>query len=265
MHERRINEIDRLIKEKLESGTPAVPKDLWNKIAHELDQYTVRPEPRVSKTVSMRKSKLWISVAATLILAVTAGIVIEDIIDQQKELEYLAPLSQSSPPFPTQAIKVGPEREAAETRLAQNNTSSSAASTSEKLHVVYEEDSTWKGTRRNEENPTNHHAAESLDTESVILDKSVTDTRYRLLSEAEPSPIVNTRDAYLVQMAEVKYIELQSYNQPDDLNKVEGLSMSNLLNFVVSKVDKREEKFIKFSNDPEGSIRIDFNLASNKK
>src|SRR5690606_29438940 len=42
--------------------------------------------------------------------------------------------------------------------------------------------------------------------------------------------------------------------------------VSNILNYVVGAVDQREEKLVTFSNDGEGSLKLDFNfsLAKNK-
>ncbi len=40
--------------------------------------------------------------------------------------------------------------------------------------------------------------------------------------------------------------------------------VSQLLNFVVGTVDRREEKAVLFSSDSEGSIKIEFNLARNR-
>src|SRR3546814_20753313 len=43
--------------------------------------------------------------------------------------------------------------------------------------------------------------------------------------------------------------------------------VSNILNYVVGAVDQRDEKLVTFSNDGEGSLKLDFNfsLAKNKK
>lgn len=41
--------------------------------------------------------------------------------------------------------------------------------------------------------------------------------------------------------------------------------VSQLLNFVVGTVDRREEKAVQFSSDSEGSIKIEFNLARNRR
>lgn len=46
--------------------------------------------------------------------------------------------------------------------------------------------------------------------------------------------------------------------------KNEGFGVSRILNLVVAQVDKRPEKFISFSDDEEGSIKVDFNLAHYK-
>ena len=40
-----------------------------------------------------------------------------------------------------------------------------------------------------------------------------------------------------------------------------SVRMSDMLNFMVAQVDKREEKFIYFSDSDEGSIKIDLNLG----
>src|SRR5690606_8845639 len=46
-----------------------------------------------------------------------------------------------------------------------------------------------------------------------------------------------------------------------------SLGLSTILNYVVSTVDQREEKLVTFSNDGEGSLKLDFNfgLAKNRK
>src|SRR5690606_33105912 len=47
----------------------------------------------------------------------------------------------------------------------------------------------------------------------------------------------------------------------------QAFGLSNILNYVVGTVDQRDEKLVTFSNDEEGSLKLDFNfgLAKNKK
>jgi len=76
-----------------------------------------------------------------------------------------------------------------------------------------------------------------------------------------PTHTVNRLDAEALSIKEAEDTDSRRQKAPA---ADQGFGVSRLLNMVVAQVDRRPEKFMSFSHDEEGSIKIDLNLAQNR-
>jgi hypothetical protein len=69
-------------------------------------------------------------------------------------------------------------------------------------------------------------------------------------------------EEYLV--SELESDDDQGGDRSEENQTRSRFGISKLLNLMVAQIDKRDERFISFSNDEEGSLKVDFKLAQAK-
>lgn len=262
------NEFDRQLAGRFENFRPDVPNGLWDKIASTLD------EQEQSNIVLIKQRRRfptrWIAVAASLL--VVSGMVywynrpvavtyLQNAAAQVEEAEIPAVEERIPEPEPmaepldTERLKQlfakrnrpaksenEPEMKIAERlRVAETPRVDRSAGTTDNQPLT--DDVTALPTQR---------VARS--DESVIppsTPPAIDETVAATVPDIQPPVVLEDEEETLLAASEAG-------KQP--------FGVSNILNYVVGAVDQREEKLVTFSNDGEGSLKLDFNfsLAKNK-
>lgn len=257
-------EFDRQVHDKFKNFTPEVSTNLWSKIEEQL----AREAPR--KVVPMVKkrgglSTWWMAVAATLLIAcgvaywyqrpteVTflygkakteeAEVVIPTVADLPAEIPEVAlePIDRErwKQLFTKKEPKVS---KTIPTPLEEESTEEAAMKADEPMR--------WVAT--DEKQPEKPLAGQQTEANMAMDAATVLDEALAKVPDVQP----------LVVFDEDEETMLASV-----VDSKQSFGLSNILNYVVGTVDQREEKLVTFSNDSEGSLKLDFNfgLAKNRK
>ncbi len=257
------NDFDRQLKEKFEGFRPEVPAGLWDKIA-------TRLEPSDERVVAMipkrrRFARRWLSVAALLLM----GIGVAYWYNRPVAVTYLQGAQETlalAPAEPMQADTADQEPipdpvpldvERLKRLFAKKHRTATAETGAAPVRTV-------------------ESAADNRDANLRIADN---DSRQQVpvsqeaKAELRPSPLPDASPQPEEALARVPDIEplIPEEEEESLLAAVHGekpaFGISTILNYVVGTVDQREEKLVTFSNDSEGSLKLDFNfgLAKNRK
>ncbi len=257
-------DFDRQLKEKFDGFRPKVPAGLWHKIATQLDT------EGVDRAVAMapkrgRFAMRWLSVAALLLM----GIGVAYWYDRPVAVTYLqgaAGAATQAPAQPVQAEKpdeapipdpVPLDVERLKRLFAKKDHKERDAAKTAPSRVVESAVET---------NATNLRVAEN-NTQPAVRDREVA------MPTSTPHPPVDVSPQPEEALARVPDIEPLIPDEEEEslLASTHGekpaFGISTILNYVVGTVDQRDEKVVTFSNDGEGSLKLDFNfgLAKNKK
>ena len=247
------NQFDEQLREKFEGFRPDAPAGLWEKIAAELDEQ--HPRRR-------RVPTWWMAVAATIV--VVSGIVYWQ--NRPVSVTYLHARAEE-PVFPAQK-STEPVASAAPVDTAELPAEPLDL---EKLrHVFAKRERNISDKKRLRVQEPVEQSAEVLgsaaspqlashETEVAPADRSLrpgdtlkkVNTAITAVPPIEPPVVLEEEETMLASSDPAK--------QP--------FGVSSILNYVVGTVDQRDEKLVTFSNDEEGSLKLDFNfsLARNKK
>ncbi len=247
------NDFDRRVAGKFENFRPEVPSDLWDKIASKLD------EQEQGSMVPIKRPRQfptwWISVAASVV--VICGVV----------YWYNRPVAV------TYLQNPAAHAEAPDTPLAEGPTPEPVPAVEpldmDRLKQLFAKRNR-KPTNENKQEPTvaetpyTDNDAAATDSRPPVAEEAVSSTPVLAKNDAPTEePVVATVPAIqppvAVEEEETLLAATEASRQP--------FGVSNILNYVVGAVDQREEKLVTFSNDSEGSLKLDFNfnLAKNKK
>lgn len=254
-------EFDQQLRKKFEDFRPEAPRGLWDKIAAQLDAEespSVVPAPAKPRQFPT----WWMAVAATLL--VVCGVLYWQ--NRPVSVTYLH--------AHVDAVKE-PEEAVVEPRAPEEVPEPVAEPLDlERLSRLFAK---RNGKRKVEERP--QRVVREHQPEEVV---SVGDVEPRQLVTSGPKTpsfdmLSRQRDSLEsgeIELAGVPAIEPLVVLEAEEetmLASVEQtkqpFGLSNILNYVVGTVDQRDEKLVTFSNDEEGSLKLDFNfgLAKNRK
>lgn len=264
MNRDKNNDFDRQLAGKFENFRPEVPNGLWDKIASKLDeqeQHNVVPIKQ-----RRRFPTWWLATAASVLLVcgivywynrpVTVTYLQSPVAHVQ---EVAAPVVEEPKPQPV------PEVNPLDVdRLKQLFSKGNRGPKNQK----HQEMQIARATPADK--PT-----ESVDNQPVITEEAISPTQVLAKNEEPAMPITANRPA----IGEAVAATVPDIQPPVVLEEAEEtllaateeskqpFGVSNILNYVVGAVDQRDEKLVTFSNDGEGSLKLDFNfsLAKNKK
>lgn len=272
LYNNKDKEFDSYIKEKLENAEVKVPAFLWDSIEKELEL----EQPQIVETPSKEKKKSKIlylyysgAIAAVLCLFIGIGIFYQSDFNAVKTTKDLNAESE---------LKISES-------LPETSSPNLASSSewTESAPILIEEKSHWKGNIRleNTKSPILTHEDIEISTDETIQKIDLPVQYAQILSKPQLANLEVSKDLELLHSSEAfiahssEIIEKNSTSPatPNSLSEsmdIEGSQntprgVSRILNFVVATVDKREEKFIYFTQDKEGSIKAELNLALNKK
>lgn len=256
-------EFDLFIKEKLGNTKVEIPENLWNSIEEKLES------PVVPFKTSQKKSAYkWIyisSIAATL--CVFLGLFLYKSNETSEnapgaENPLISEATPSSTPTPT---PIGEEM------VIPN----------EVPQVLMEKEESWKGNVRMEGISKQNELSILAETDSkgegerdeerkgeiLLMEYAKTERRIEL-EEIEMKPVIQLANLP-IEKNENNFKNPATNSLISESMIIESLnetpsSVSRILNFMVATLDKRDEKFIHFTQDKEGSIKAELNLAFNK-
>lgn len=259
------NEFDRQLAGKFENFRPEVPGGLWDKIAATLDK---QEQDNVIPIKHQRRFPTWwISVAASALLV--CGIVYW--YNRPVTVTYLQnPVVQheeqaDAPVIEEPVVEPGPVIEPVDVdRLKQLFARRNRKTKSEN------QPETQVAEPQHIDRP-----AEGIDSPLLIADRTISpedplatndgsatssSAGRPAIGEAVAATIPDIQPPVVLEEDEETLLAATEEPKPP-------FGISNILNYVVGTVDQRDEKLVTFSNDGEGSLKLDFNfgLAKNKK
>lgn len=259
-------EFDRLMREKFENFNPEVPKGLWDKIAATLDAN----ESDINKVVppAAKKpstSRWWMSAAAAAFICAFVYWIyrpVEIIQLQGKKAAEQAQAPLTAEPeshkaeIPSDPLNFEPIKSFVAKRVSKADI--------EQLQTPLED-----------QQQTEKH--KSLSRMEKGEPRMLTVTQSQSIEQEIPAgelvsqPVaVNPPTEYAATVPDIQPLIVLADEEETMLASADNkqpFGMSSILNIVVGTVDQREKKIVKFSNDDEGSIKVDFNfgLAKTRK
>ena len=234
MKKRIEHDFDTQMRRKFDDYNVEVSPALWGKITEELDAQ----KSAVVRTLPVRAKsyRTWWA-AAALVLCGSFG---WWMVQENTETVYLQAFQQEVPVLPSvregsSTLEVMETVEETKQPMATNPTTTAKtkhtrfAAEEQKAAVSMEQH--WK-------------APKEIDKTTQFASVVHSDARW---SHKEITPVASLKGSTTIKRK--------------DSRDLGSFSVSNMLNFVVAQVDKREEKLISFSDNEEGSILIDFNLG----
>ncbi|MEC3880713.1 hypothetical protein [Parapedobacter sp. 10938] len=258
------NDFDRKLAGKFDNFHPEVPNGLWDKIASKLDEQEqggIIPVKRHGRFPTW-----WISVAASVLLV--CGIVywynrpvavtyLQSPMAHVEETEVLV-VEEPAVPAPTvEPLDIDRLKRlfAKRNRAPKNENKPETLET--KTPSIERPAETSGGTITiTEETPTSTHALAKNGEPAAIPSAE----QQSLTEEAVAATVPDIQPPVMLEEEEETLLAAaEASKQP--------FGVSSILNYVVGAVDQRDEKLVTFSNDGEGSLKLDFNfsLAKSKK
>lgn len=257
-------EFDRQLADKFKDFKPDVPAGLWDRIATQLDAQESRPVATLKK--KRRFPTWWISVAAAVL--VVCGIA----------YWYNRPI-----PVTYLQARIAPEEEASEPVvdvITEEPVPSAEPLDIAQLKRVFAKKNRKAGNneRRDHIATAGQHAnlpnkpveAQQLATTEIEPPKGTSTTTIPATGTL-PAQQAITSEEVIAAVPDIQPLVVSEEEEETLLASAndsrQPFGISNILNYVVSAVDQREEKLVTFSNDDEGSLKLDFNfsLAKNRK
>lgn len=232
----------------MERFSPDVPAGLWEKIETGLVSGKVREE---GKTIRLRAKSSWWAAAAVVL---TVGLM-SYWFTRPAETIYLH--GKTAAVKDTAAVLHAAGKEG-------HNPTDTSASRMVSVETVAARKTNRPGSRRGM--PPTLETPDKIPSPEPVL-----------MALPLPAPPKNDPKSIPVpDSVEMRIVEVPDLQPPVVLEDVEEemlastaqtnpLGVSRLLNFLVGAVDTREEKAVTFSSDSEGSLKIEFNLARNRK
>jgi len=253
-------EFDKQLREKFEGFRPEAPNGLWDKIATQLDAEESRFI--VSTRVKPRRFPTWwMAVAATLLIVCSvlywqnrpvSVTYLHAHVDTAKEPEKAV----VEPITPAEA----PETVAEPLDL-------------ERLRRLFAKRNGKGKVEARPQVETHERQVEEVAREEDVERQQLATSESKALSFDEPSRLRDSLEREKAEIASVPAIEPLVVLEEEETmlasteQTKQPFGLSNILNYVVGTVDQRDEKLVTFSNDEEGSLKLDFNfgLAKNRK
>jgi len=261
-------EFDNKLREKLDAYHPEVAPQIWDRIQTELDQ---KQETVVLGVQEVRKFQ-WSKWAAAAVFLIAVG-AIYFMINQPQDVIYL------NAHAPAQTIDKPEITEKPLSPATNQSTESGGKKLSADLQTISRFlATTFQATEKNSRDEdevmdqelnrmamNTAHIQTTLPEPSQDLitgnvdEKVILDENALASVQIDPEPSVSTGNLDNTQ-GEVLRSEVAGHIE-DETHLRSRFGVSKLLNLMVAQIDKRDKKFVSFSNDEEGSLKIDFNLA----
>lgn len=253
------NEFDKQLREKFEGFRPEVPGGLWDKIAAQLDAeepHSVVPMPK------RRRLPAWWMAAAAITL-VTCGVLYWQ--NRPVSVTYLhahvdavaAPEKAIEPSAPAKAPEPVAEPLDLERLRRVFAKRSRKVKVSEREQVV-----------NSQRQPEEALSAITVEPQQLAMREPTSPSSDLLLQQQDTLENKETEIAGVPDIEPLVVLEDEEETMLASTEQTkQPFGLSNILNYVVGTVDQRDEKLVTFSNDEEGSLKLDFNfgLAKNKK
>lgn len=288
---------DEMLRQKMTGHQPEVSASLWSRIQEELDQQTQPEKPTTSMRERTSSRKPWYRIGAAAAIILLAGAWLWQK-QAGSEVIYLKSDTPARPstesrlskidPFPAYSVDTGQSDSIQQAPDKPNDKLADDLQTiSQVLAAVLER--TERKTQQAEVKPetTNHQIKTPDETQSHVETAFHTEPRTTIdtrvgspgspgnlspgstsLSAGLSEPQLAYTDTHPIVIveelntslpgAEEATIEADRKMQPES-------GVSRLLNLMIAQIDRRSEKLISFSSDDEGSIKIDLNLAHNRR
>jgi hypothetical protein len=231
------NEFDRLFKDRLGDAEVQPSANLWDSIAPQ-----IAPKKK-------RHTGLYWSAAATVLIAVSAGLLFKP---QEKIALHAPEVLQSAQSSNTQPLNDKDNTDAtSETIYANAEPSENVVAAPVDAPVVSSMDVTAGVKENNDERvqpseAENHHIITNAVQEPSL---AIAQTAPALVQE----PSVNEAEFSAEEVATMAFEEPASRPQE---SRTRIRNAGDLVNFVVEKLDKREQKFVEFRTDEDESSSL---------
>jgi len=253
------NAFDKQLQEKFEGFRPEVSKGLWDKIAVQLDADEARFIVRTP--IKRRRFTTW-WMAAAAILAVCGVLYWQN---RPVAVTYLHAHVDTT---------VVPGKNVAESPKSIEVAEPVAEPLDlERLRKVFAKRS-HKVKTKGDQPPVREERRqpeEASFAKAVEFEERATGELGNLSTDRFLQRLPDSLEAVIAGVPDIEPLVVLEEEEETMLAATEGVKqpfgLSNILNYVVSTVDQRDEKLVTFSNDEEGSLKLDFNfgLAKNRK
>lgn len=264
-------EFDQKLKHKLEDYRPTVPPMIWDNIQEELDN---RTETIVLGTPTVKRINWFkFSAAAAVVMMIGAFLYFNN---RPQEVLYLTnsvdtPASELESFIPAdETPEVSKPTLSDDIRSIRQVFANAMTKNAEAHPVLDNEKDALQFAVQTDTPPIN--AGEQVNQSGVVsanaeFDKLSQSTMVAGV-EVDTKNELQNPNTY-TQVEEFHVAELENDADQDDDRSEENqtrsrFGISKLLNLMVAQIDKRDERFISFSNDEEGSLKVDFKLAQAK-
>lgn len=276
-------EFDNKLRDKLEGFHPEVPARIWDQIQNELDNKQETVVLGVQKERKIQWSR-W-AVAAMVLVAFGALLYNGNRSGEVLYLSNQAPeqmvpqdMAERAMPRSGESAAPGGKKLSDDIRTISRVLATTLQATERKTRVTTEElNSNQNHFALNTEaaQPTHAETMQNAQTEPARIGEKpmISDNLLASSVSDRDNPII----AQQAQLAQVENLNMvgtgaEPLERPRPASDEEPVTqarsrfgVSKLLNLMVAQIDRRDEKFVSFSNDDEGSLKIDFNLAQAKK
>ncbi len=258
------NEFDRQLAGKFENFRPEVPEGLWDKISSKLE------EQEQGSTVPIKQPRRfptwWISVAASVLMV--CSIV----------YWYNRPVKVTYLQSPVAHVE---EAEARVEEPAPEPAPTVEPLDIDRLKLLFAKRNRQAKNGNQQEMPIAEplyadRPAEATNSPPMTTEEAVSPTQVLAKNDDPATPPSADQQAAIEEAMAATVPDIQPPVVLEEEEETllaatkepkQPFGVSNILNYVVGAVDQRDEKLVTFSNDSEGSLKLDFNfsLAKNKK
>ncbi|SEL51110.1 hypothetical protein [Parapedobacter koreensis] len=261
------NEFDRQLREKFSDFKPEAAADLWDKIAAQLD---AQEHGRVvaMATKKRRSPTWWISVAAALLAVCSVVYWFNRPVSVTYLQRPLADAAVAKPAAPTVVEESAAEPPIERLDIARLKRVFARKDKRSDRNIAVRPLDTMT---QNSGQPVQNRGDQRLATHKVAPPETPTLEAKRVAAVTLPVEQPEAVEEVLASVPDIQPLVVLEEEEETMLASAEEgkqhFGISNILNYVVGTVDQREEKLVTFSNDGEGSLKLDFNfgLAKNRK
>lgn len=258
-------EFDNKMRDKLDGYHPEVPVQIWDRIKNELDN---KQETVVLGVQEPRKFN-WSKWSAAAVILIAVG-VLYFTTNQTPEVIYLSNHTSdnsATPPAevelqpvhsPDKSVEPGGKKLSEDIRTISRVLATTLQATEKKIRVSDDLIAQEADQFAINLEPTQLNEVETVEMQFVenTFEKSIPLT----------TPLTEIQDLHTeIQANELALNSNKTVENTAEAQTRSRFGVGRLLNLMVAQIDRRDEKFISFSNDEEGSLKIDFNLAQVKK
>lgn len=271
MNKNMDKEFDQKLKNKLENYRPTVPPMLWDKIQEELDN---RTETIVLGTPTVKRTN-WFKYSAAAAVVIMFGAFLY-FNNRPQEVLYLTNNVEISANEVESFATVEESQEVSQPSFADDVRSirqvfANAITKKAEAQPVLDEDINALQFAVQTDTPPLHTGEQVSQSELVgahaefeKLNQSAMVAGVEVDTKNEVQNPNNFAQVEEYHVSELESDDDQGGDRAEENQTRSRFGISKLLNLMVAQIDKRDERFISFSNDEEGSLKVDFKLAQAK-